>query len=184
MSTEVDHFVRTVAANIRRLRQQADLTLAELAAAAGLGKSTLAQLESGKGNPSVETLWAIAAALRVPFGQLVEEEAPGLRVVRASEQPALRSTETAQVGRLLTVSQRRGTFELYAIDIGPQPRHADAHHAGVIEHLLEVEGALRAGPASGPVELQAGDLVTFPGDVPHIYEGLPEAHYALLMSYP
>jgi transcriptional regulator with XRE-family HTH domain len=184
LSTDVDHFVRTVAANIRRLRQQADLTLAELAAAAGLGKSTLAQLESGKGNPSVETLWAIAAALRVPFGQLVDEEVPALRVVRASEQPPLRSAETAQVGRLLTASHRRGSFELYAIDIGEEARHADAHHAGVIEHLLVVAGALRAGPASGPVELQPGDLVTFPADAPHVYQGMPEAHYVLLMSYP
>ena len=184
MSNDVDRFVRTVATNIRRLRQQADLTLAELAGAAGLGKSTLAQLESGKGNPSVETLWAIAAALRVPFGQLVEEEGPALRIVRATEPPELRSAETTQVGRLLTASHRRGTFELYAMDIGAQARHADAHHAGVIEHLLVVEGALRVGPASGPVELQVGDLVTFPGDVPHVYEGLPAAHYVLLMSYP
>ena len=92
MSNEVELFVGTVATNIRRLRQQAGLTLAELAAEAGLGKSTLAQLESGRGNPSVETLWAIAAALRVPFGRLVEEEGPALRVVRASEQPVVRST--------------------------------------------------------------------------------------------
>ena len=184
MSNEVDQFVRAVATNIRRLRQEAALTLAELAAEAGLGRSTLAQLESGKGNPSVETLWAIAAALRVPFGQLVEEQVPALRVVRASEQPAVRSTETEQVGRLLTASHRRGSFELYVMDIGGQPRHADAHHAGVIEHLLVVEGTLRVGPVSGPVELQAGDLVTFPADVPHLYEGLPEAHYVLLMSYP
>ena len=54
----------------------------------------------------------------------------------------------------------------------------------MIEHLLVVEGALRVGPASGPVELAAGDLVTFPADVPHLYQGLPDAHYALLMSYP
>jgi transcriptional regulator with XRE-family HTH domain len=184
LSNDVDRFVRTVATNIRRLRTQAGLTLVELAADAGLGKSTLAQLESGKGNPSVETLWAIAAALRVPFGRIVEEEAPALRIVRASEQPALRSTEAEQVGRLLTASHRRGTFELYAMDIGAQARHADAHHAGVIEHLLVVEGALRVGPADGPVDLQAGDLVTFPGDVPHVYEGQPAAHYVLLMSYP
>ena len=33
-------------------------------------------------------------------------------------------------------------------------------------------------------KLHAGDLLTFPADVPHVYEGLPEAHYVLLMSYP
>jgi len=78
LSTDVDFLVRTVAGNIRRLRQEANLTLAELSAAAGLGKSTLAQLESGKGNPSVETLWAIAAALQVPFGRLMEDDRPSM----------------------------------------------------------------------------------------------------------
>src|ERR687897_485702 len=77
----VDMFVRTVASNVRALRMQADMTLADVAAAAGLGKSTLAQLESGKANPSVETLWAICAALQVPFARIVEEERPSLRVV-------------------------------------------------------------------------------------------------------
>jgi transcriptional regulator with XRE-family HTH domain len=184
LSTEVDNFVRTVAANIRRLRQEAGLTLAELAQVAGLGKSTLAQLESGKGNPSVETLWAIAAALRVPFGRLVEDDRPAVTVVRASEQPAVTSTETGQIGRLLAAAPRRGTFELYAMDIAGAARHADAHHAGVVEYLLVVDGAVRAGPESAPIELHAGDLITFPADVPHVYEGLPEAHYVLLMSYP
>jgi quercetin dioxygenase-like cupin family protein len=107
-----------------------------------------------------------------------------VRVVRAAEQPAVRGTETGQIGRLLAAAPRRGTFELYSIDQEGPARHADAHHAGVVEYLLVVEGAVRAGPESGPVELRAGDLLTFPADVPHVYEGLPEAHYVLLMSYP
>src|ERR671920_1536631 len=89
-----DAFVRGVAANIRTLRGNAGLTLAELASASGLGKSTLAQLESGRANPSVETLWAIAAALEVPFARIVEEDRPSLRVVRARDVPAMRSEES------------------------------------------------------------------------------------------
>jgi transcriptional regulator with XRE-family HTH domain len=182
----VDDFVKTVAANIRALRQEAGMTLAELSTAAGLGKSTLAQLESGKGNPSVETLWALAAALRVPFGRLMDEHRPATRVVRASEQPTVTATETDQVGRLMAASHQRGTFEIYAMDLkGGGLRHADAHHAGVVEHLLVVTGRMRAGPESEPVELEPGDLVTFSADVPHVYEARGgDAHYVLLMSYP
>src|ERR671916_3342938 len=123
----VDTFVRTVAANVRMLRMQADLTLADLATAAGLGKSTLAQLESGKGNPSVETLWAIAAALRVPFARIVDEERASLRVVRASDVPAMRSEETpGWAGRLLAASHRRSTFDLYSLDLDAGAvRHAE-----------------------------------------------------------
>jgi transcriptional regulator with XRE-family HTH domain len=182
----VDDFVRSVAANIRALRRASGMTLAELASASGLGKSTLAQLESGRANPSVETLWAIGAALKVPFAQLVEEQRPALRVVRAREVPAVRSTEEpGWAGRLLSASQRRGTFDLYALDLeAGAVRHADAHHAGVEEHLVVVAGRLRVGPETGPVELGAGDLVTFVADVPHIYAALEATHAVLLMSYP
>jgi transcriptional regulator with XRE-family HTH domain len=182
----VDAFVRTVAANVRTLRHQADLTLAELAAAASLGKSTLAQLESGKANPSVETLWALASALAVPFARIVEEERPALRVVRAREVPPMHSAEApGWAGRLLATSSRRGTFDLYALDLeAGTTRHADPHPAGVAEHLVVVTGRLRVGPRTGPIELGAGDLVTFAADVPHVYTALEDVHSVLLMSYP
>lgn len=63
-------------------------------------------------------------------------------------------------------------------------RHAEAHHSGVIEHLVVAAGRLRLGPQRGPVELEAGDLVTFAADVPHMYETIESAHAVLLMSYP
>ena len=182
----VDTFVRSVAQNVRQLRLDAGLTLADLAAAASLGKSTLAQLESGRANPSVETLWAIAAALKVPFARLVEAERPALRVVRARDVPPMHSAETpGWAGRLLTASRGRGTFDLYSLDLeAGSVRHADPHHAGVVEHLVVVVGRLRAGPATSPVELEAGDLVTFAADVPHMYEALETTHCVLLMAYP
>ena len=182
----VDTFVRAVAANVRALRMQADMTLADLASEAGLGKSTLAQLESGKANPSVETLWAIAAALQVPFARIVEETRPSLRVVRAADVPPMHSAETpGWAGRLLTASHGRGTFDLYALDLEEGAvRHADAHHAGVLEHLVVVVGRLRAGPQDGPVLLEAGDMLTFGADVPHVYEALETTHCVLLMAYP
>jgi transcriptional regulator with XRE-family HTH domain len=185
IDTGVDSFVRAVAANVRALRLEAGLTLADLAAQAGLGKSTLAQLESGKANPSVETLWAIAAALRVSFARLVEEERPSLQVVRGRDVPAMRSDEVpGWAGRLLAASHRRGTFDVYLIELEQGVRHADAHHAGVVEHLIVVQGRMRVGPLSGPVELDSGDLVTFAADVPHVYEALEPAQAVLLMSYP
>jgi transcriptional regulator with XRE-family HTH domain len=185
-NASVDTFVRAVAGNVRALRLQAGLTLADLAAQAGLGKSTLAQLESGRANPSVETLWAICAALQVPFARIVEEERPSLRVVRARDVPAMRSDESpGWAGRLLAASHRRGTFDLYALDLeAGSSRHADAHHPGVVEHLVVVVGRLRVGPQSEEVELAPGDLVTFTADVPHVYEAVETTHAVLLMSYP
>ena len=65
-----------IAAALRRERDRAGLSLSELAKRAGIAKSTLSQLESGAGNPSVETLWALSVALDVPFARLIEPARP------------------------------------------------------------------------------------------------------------
>jgi len=179
--------VRTVAANVRALRLAAGLTLPELAERAGLGRSTLAQLESGRANPSMETVWAVAAALAVPFGRIVEPALPDVRVVRAGQGVRVESEEAgAYVAHLLATSPRRGSFEIYALTAEPgEVRHAAAHTAGLVEHLVVTAGALRAGPAGRPEDLAAGDLVTFAGDVDHVYEALaPRTTALLLMDYP
>ena len=63
-------------------------------------------------------------------------------------------------------------------------RNADAHHSGVVEHLVVIVGRLRVGPQTGPVVLGPGDLVTFSSDVPHMYEALETTRCVLLMAYP
>ena len=45
-----------IAASLRRERRRTGLSLTEVARRAGIAKSTLSQLESGTGNPSLETL--------------------------------------------------------------------------------------------------------------------------------
>ena len=54
----------------------------------------------------------------------------------------------------------------------------------MIEHVLLTEGRLRAGPTDATVDLDAGDVLRFPGDVPHSYEALDGAARAIvLMAY-
>ena len=98
----------------------------------------------------------------------------------------MRSDETpGWAGRMIADSARRGTFDLYTIDLDAGAvRHADPHHAGVVEHFMVVKGRMRVGPSSGPVELSADELVTFAADVPHLYEAIETSHAVLLMSYP
>ena len=56
-----------VAANIRTLRARQGLSMGQLAARAGMSKGTLSKLESGDGNPTLDTLAALASALSVPL---------------------------------------------------------------------------------------------------------------------
>ena len=57
-----------LARTVRDLRSRSGKSLADLASAAGIGKSTLHAIEAGDANPGIETLSALAGALGVPFG--------------------------------------------------------------------------------------------------------------------
>lgn len=52
-----------VARNVRRFRRERAMSLGELARRSGLAKQTLSKIEQGTGNPTVETLALLGAAL-------------------------------------------------------------------------------------------------------------------------
>lgn len=58
-------------ARIKRERERRDWSQAELARRAGIHRVTLADLERGASQPSLDTLLALAEALRVPLTRLL-----------------------------------------------------------------------------------------------------------------
>jgi transcriptional regulator with XRE-family HTH domain len=169
--------------NIRRLRTAAGLSLADLAAAADVSKTTLHGLEQGEGNPTLSTLWALATALRVSLGELLEPPAPAVAVVRADEGP--RADGDAVHARLLHRIAVRGTVEVFAIEVDATGQLSQPHLPGVAECLVVTGGGIRTGPADAPVDLAEGDSVHFGAASPHRYQGLREPSTAvLLMVHP
>ncbi|HEX4059579.1 MAG TPA: XRE family transcriptional regulator [Streptosporangiaceae bacterium] len=159
-----------IAASLRRERDRAGLSLSELARRAGIAKSTLSQLESGTGNPSVETLWALGVALGVPFSRLVDPARPGVRVIRADEGPVIYAEHASYAATLLTSCSPGARHDIYRLRTQPgEPRISDPHMPGTMEHLVVSTGRALAGPIAEPVEVAAGDYVSYPGDVPHIF---------------
>ncbi|GAA4847867.1 helix-turn-helix domain-containing protein [Saccharopolyspora rosea] len=171
-----------IAVSLRRERERAGLTLTELAKRAGIAKSTLSQLESGTGNPSVETLWALGVALGVPFSRLVDPPTPQVRVIRSGQVPMVRSEQSPYAAALLSSCPSGARRDLYVLELEPGGRRqADAHIPGTVEHVVVTAGRLSAGPADSPVDLSVGDYVSFSGDVPHCYEALEPGTTAVLV---
>jgi transcriptional regulator with XRE-family HTH domain len=165
--------VNTIAANVRRLRTAAGMSAAGLARESGVARATLAELEAGRANPTVETLYGLAKVLGVTFADLlVEADAAPVHVVRAGEGPQVPGA-VVQARLLRQASVQRMRVEMYDMRVMPgEPRHADGHQTGVAEQLLVHAGRLRVGPESGPVELGPGDFAYFEAAVPHLYEAL------------
>src|SRR5882724_12121675 len=71
MDDDLGQVLTAVGPRLRALRQQRDITLADLSAATGISVSTLSRLESGQRRPNLELLLPLAKAHGVPLDDLV-----------------------------------------------------------------------------------------------------------------
>jgi transcriptional regulator with XRE-family HTH domain len=155
----MDAIAGLVGERLREARRARELSLAALAASAGVGKGSLSEIENGARNPTLATLYALAGALGVPLATLLAERI---------------GTEVASAGvraELLDVTEDEAqTVEVYRLrlDAGAR-RDSGAHGPGVTEYLLLVAGALRAGRAGEEVTLAVGESATWVSDVAHSY---------------
>lgn len=172
-----------IARTLRRERESVGLSVSELARRAGVSKATVSQLESGSGNPSVETLWALGVALGVPFAVLVDEQANAPTLIRADDLAGVPSSAAAYSATLLSASPPGARRDVYLIRAEPgDARRSDPHHPGTVEHVVLLAGRAEVGPDEAPVELRPGDYLTYPGDAPHVFEATVPGTSAVLIS--
>jgi transcriptional regulator with XRE-family HTH domain len=154
-----------VGRRVRELRRDRGISLSGLAAAAGIGKGSLSELEAGTRNPTLSTLYALAGPLKVPLGTLLLDE---VGTVVSSD---------GVTGRLLDVrGHPGGVRETYCLDLeAGASRRSPAHGPGVLEQVLVTAGSLVAGPLGAEVHCPAGSMISWTSDVAHSYraEGGP-----------
>ncbi|RBY74659.1 XRE family transcriptional regulator [Geodermatophilus sp. TF02-6] len=157
-----------VGARLRAARQAAGLTLAAVAAQAGLTKGFLSRLERDEVSPSVASLVTVCGVLGIGVGQLFEP--PTTSLVRAAEAPPINFGGRGLREVLLTAGTQRdlqvirsvvepgggGGEELYAL-------------ACEVEFVHVLRGRLRLLLPGQSVDLDEGDAFTMPGATPHTW---------------
>ena len=173
-----------IAAAIHRERTKSGKSLSALAAEAGLAKSTLSQLENGSGNPSVETLWAIASALDIPFSFLFETQSLPTRLVRLNEGETIDSDQSDYAATLLSACAPNARRDIYRVLMQPgETRASPAHPKGTVEHVIICSGKASVGPQGQEEDLSHGDYYTFSSNLPHSYTPLePDTLMILIME--
>ncbi len=154
--------------------------MSALAEQAGIAKSTVSLIERGRGNPSIDTIWALAAVLDVPFASLFHDYPVGedVFVVRESDAPVLAADPAGLDGiglviRHLLTRTGGGLFELYALYLEKGAvRTSEAHADGVWEHLNVAEGSVEISTDAFSEVLNRGDLISFSAHCRHTYRAL------------
>lgn len=166
--------IQALARNLRERRVAKGMSISQLARLAGVSKSTVSALEKGNGNPVIETLWALATALEVPFSVLFDgKQVDGVEVKKLREAPVVATQDSGIKLRSLRSRHGRGDWELYIIELeAGSRRDAAPHPAGHVEHIIVLEGKLDVGPNGDSRIVEAGDYLMFPADTPHHYQVL------------
>jgi quercetin dioxygenase-like cupin family protein len=177
-----------IGTRVRDMRQARRWTLDQLAAAAGVSRRMVVNVEQGAANPSVGTLLRISDALGVGLPALVEQpDSKRVKVTRSGQGAALWTGSAGGRGVLVAGTAPPDVLELWDWSLGPGDHHrSEAHTPGTKELIQVLEGAVTLEVAEQSIDLQIGDAVAFPGDVAHGYAnpGNEAARFALTVFEP
>ena len=186
-ATDTAELALSIGRNLRRLRTRHGYSLERLAAASGVSRAMLGQIELGKSVPTISLLWKVARALDVPFSALNVDSTPSASVVlRGEKAKVLRSVDGSFSSRALFPYDGQRSVEFYALELAPHAEeNADAHAPGTIENLVVTEGELEILVGGERHQLKTKDALIFQADLPHTYRNPGErpAVFYLVMSY-
>ncbi len=180
MDGELESVLTAVGPRLRAMRQEHDLTLAEISATTGISVSTLSRLESSQRRPTLELLLPLARAYGVPVDELVG--APETGDPRVHMRPVIRNGITT-----IPLTRHAGGLQAFKLIIPPdQPPCSEdglRTHEGY-EWLYVLNGRLR-------MQLGEHDLILAPGEaaefdtlrVPHCFSSADDAPVELLCLF-
>jgi transcriptional regulator with XRE-family HTH domain len=163
---------------LRARRHERGLSLRDLADRLGVSPSLISQIERGRANPSVSTLYALVGALDVSLDELLfnerrsgaasAEPVGGGPIQRANARHRIRLASGVLWERLTTVSEPGVEFLYVIYEVGgaSSPEDAFQRHSGhewgyVISGVLEVTVGFES------YILQPGDSVSLDSTIPH-----------------
>ena len=163
--------VDAIGPKVRDLRQQAGLSLQQLARRADVSAASVHKVERGDMVPTITTLLKLATALERPIGHFVDDRVPEpvASLVPAGARPEVASSEPAVHRAGITGPGARFRLQgtVTEVDEGAAGADDGPRRGEVLVHVLDGELAFeRAGERHlvGP-----GDTLHYPGDRPSVW---------------
>lgn len=157
-----------VGARVRALRRERGLTIEQLAAATGLTKGFISQLERDRTAPSLASIARICDALGVRLAHIFEHE-PAPALVRRCDRPPVEGPFPTANHLLSAPEEPR--FQAIESELAPGAAAGDDLHSlpGEMEFVYVLAGGLELQVADETHLLEEGDAFTYPLGKPHTW---------------
>ncbi|HWN25735.1 MAG TPA: XRE family transcriptional regulator [Actinomycetospora sp.] len=163
--------VDAIGPKVRDLRQQAGLSLQQLARRADVSAASVHKVERGDMVPTITTLLKLAAALERPIGHFVDDRVPEpvASLVPAHARPEVPSAEPAVHRAGITGPGARFRLQgtVTEIDEGSAGADDGPRSGEVLVHVLDGELAFEL--AGERHVVGPGDTLHYPGDRPSVW---------------
>jgi transcriptional regulator with XRE-family HTH domain len=166
------HVSQVVGSNLREIRRSQGHSLDTLAAASGVSRAMLGQIETGKSIPTITVLWKVAAALGVPVAQLITDPEAALFTVTRRPDVDIETVDTHSVKtRHLARPEGQTGYSIDEIRLPSGqseifPARRDGGSASLIVASGTVEVTVGDEP---PVKLGVGDAIQFSVGLKHAF---------------
>jgi transcriptional regulator with XRE-family HTH domain len=170
--SDFDSLSRNLAERIIDLRARRGMTQADLAKLADVPRSTIANLESGTGNPSLINLAKISSALSTSIEMLLTSPVALVKKIPAEQVKSVnRSGGEVTVIKLLPDPIPGMEIDKIELNSGARMRGIP-HAAGTKEYLHCLQGEIAVIIAGEIYQITKGDVLAFPGEIHHSYENI------------
>jgi len=173
-----------IAYNLKRIRGERNLSLGQLADAAGVSKVVLSKIEKGEGNPTINTIWKITGALQLPYTSLLEMPENETAYIRKQDINPLVEDKYHIYSYFPELPDRN--MELYQIEMEQGCVHpSQGHSSKSYEYIMVIEGEIELLSADKVHFLRKDDALCFDGSIPHTYRtvGEKDARLVLIIYY-
>jgi len=154
---------------IREIRKSQNKSLEELAKKVGITKAHLSQIERGKVNPSVNTLWSLADALNIPMSNffiLENEKKTHLKSIKAKF-----ISDGVKCFSLYLPHKKDFEFTYIEYTPGSSTGKQLGKHGG-IECVLVLDGKIKFTLGDREYILKKEQSIQFWGNIPHGVENI------------
>ena len=167
-----------IAGNMKLLRKDQNLSQEQLSERSGVPRSTIASLERGEGNPTLQVLMGISQGLGVTIAELLAHRQPRAALYT-------RDSHSRVPYQIITAGKASSTANLDTLRLSPANARyliieeirlkkgekclSTPHPPGTEEYFYPIEGDFQLEVGNDHFSVQSGDVLCFDGDQVHSY---------------
>ena len=171
----------TIGLNLKRVRQERNLTLDDLATLTHVSRSMLSEIERCAKSPTISVLERICEGINVPLVQLTHTKTPQVALVTNDTVRHYSAWEGFELFVLFEFDTNN-KFEIFRHVVAPHSeRVSESHDSAIREYIICTKGGFSVQVGDETFHLKEGEAIQFLANCRHKYMNQTDQDASIVM---